>query len=85
MTHDIYMAPDRFDGTLTLQASAGAWRGLATAIEQHVAIVSIRDRGDWQARAATIRASVVDDDPAVRITLPADEARAILRMAGVSA
>ena len=80
----LFMAPQTSPGQLTLQATASTWRTLADQLEA-------TERGRNAARpnlgpVATIRAALLaTKGQAIRVTLPEEQARALLRLAGVSA
>ena len=77
---EVYTLPDRQPGVLTLQASPDEWTRVAAYIraQRHN-----RDNPSLQMTYRTItRADMTG--PAVRITFPEDQARAILRALGLA-
>ena len=82
MPYRVFMAPQTTPGQMTLQADAATWTALADTLEA-------RERARLRPSVgpvAMIRAAVSDGNAAaIRVTLPEEQARALLRLAGVSA
>ena len=86
----VFMAPQTESGYLTLQAQEGTWHAAIVALEQRgeqkIAELVRSDLARQGARVPRpIRQPEANTGPSLRVRLPDDDARTVLRTAGVSA